>query len=172
MSTLEGLKRAVIRIDSDYWRRVQDGKNRSHLARPPQDSSLRSNKPDYPKSTTVNRLPPPERPVRDQPRLYPSSIPAPMQLFSSPVSPLGSDRHLTPTEHQHCMDLGLCLHYSQLGHLARNFPKQATRNLPTTEAHRALIDLLPLFPELPKNKTAALPIPRRMTAFLKPGNPF
>ena len=161
-----------MRIDSDYWRRVQDGKNRSRLARPPQDSSLRSNKPDYPKSTTVNRLPPPERPVRDQSRPYPSSLPAPTQLSPFPASPLGPDSRLTPAERQRRMDLGLCLRCGQSGHLARNCPRQAIRNLPITEAHGVLIDLLSLPPEPSKNEMAALPIPGGTTAFLRPGNPF
>ena len=33
LSTFKGLKRAVIRIDSDYWRHVQDGKNKSQQFR-------------------------------------------------------------------------------------------------------------------------------------------
>jgi len=40
---------------------------------------------------------------------------------------LGPDGRLTPAEHQCRMNLGLCMHCGQSGHLARGCPKQNAR---------------------------------------------
>jgi len=64
------------------------------------------------------------------------------------------------------------MHCKQSGHLARNYPKQVARNLPTTKACRALIDFFFPLPESSKNKTLVFPVPRGTIAFLSPKNPY
>ena len=133
LSTFEGLKRAVMRIDSDYWRHVQDGKNKTRLARSLQDHIPRPFQAEPSKPQPSERSNTPERPNRDKPRApFPSSTPpVPLPL---PSSILGPDGRLTPLERQHRLDLGLCMRCRLSGYLARNCPRQSTRNRLTMEA--------------------------------------
>jgi len=53
---------------------------------------------------------------------------------------LGPDGQLTPAEHQHCMNLELCICCGQTRYLARACPKQAYRTTGIVEAYVFLID--------------------------------
>jgi len=66
LSTFEGLKRAVMRIDSDYWRRVQDGKNKSRQLRSLQDHNSKLPRTEPNRSLTPERTNVVERPARER----------------------------------------------------------------------------------------------------------
>jgi len=170
LSTFKGLKRAVMRIDSNYWRHIRDGKNKLQLTRSLQEPPTRSNRPDPPKSVLTDRNLLFKQFARDRPRLPSLIVPALTQSLSSLAPFLGLDRQLTLVEYQCCLDLGLCIHCGQSGHLAKNCPKQVTRNLPITEACGAIIDFFSLLLESSKNKLAAFPVSRGTTVSLSPGN--
>ena len=123
MSSFEGFKRAIMRIDSDYWRRTQDNKNRLHTTHPTQTHFQRTSRPDLNQPLFFNvGTNPTKRSTRDHPRL---------PLATPSVTPLpgilGPDSWLTQQERQCRMSLGLCLRCGQMGHLARACPKQAQR---------------------------------------------
>ena len=66
--SFEGFKRAVMRIDNNYWRRIQEDKNKQHPIHPTQMYSLRILKPDPNQPTTLDKAATPiERPARDCP---------------------------------------------------------------------------------------------------------
>lgn len=130
---------------------------------------MRSIRSDPPKLSITDRNLPLKYLARDRPRLLPPTISTPIQSSSSLVPFLGPDSWLTSAKCQCCLDLGLYMCCGQSGYLARNCPKQVARNLPTAEAHGALINFSPL-PELSKNKTAVLSAPGRMTVSLSFGN--
>ena len=118
--SFEGFKRAVLQIDNDYWKRIQDDKKRlqtnqffqHHLTKP-----LRTE--------PSQALGAKERAPR---------LPSPLRVSFSSLSQrssisniLEADRRLTPVEWQQQMDLGLCLCCGQSGHLARACPRYSSR---------------------------------------------
>ena len=166
LSTFKGLKRAVMRIDSDYWRHVQDGKNKSRQFRSLQDhnSKLLCTEPN--KFLTPKRTNIVERSARERAK-YPLPKNPPPRLPLTPPSSmtiLGPDGRLTPLERQHCLDLGLCMCCGLTGHLARNCPKQINKNIPTMEARGTIVDASNPLSETPKNCKAVHPFPREATA--------
>jgi len=60
LSTFESLKRAVLKIDSDYWRRVLDDKQKQQVARTLQNRFPRSPRPEptQPPNPTKTIAPP------------------------------------------------------------------------------------------------------------------
>jgi len=68
VSSFEGFKRAVMRIDNNYWRRIQEDKNKQHPIRPTQTYSPRILKPDPNRPTTLDEATTPiEQLARDRP---------------------------------------------------------------------------------------------------------
>jgi len=53
---------------------------------------------------------------------------------------LGLDGQLTLAKHYCHMNLGLCIHCGQTGHLARACPKQAYRIIGVVKAYTSLVD--------------------------------
>jgi len=103
LSTFEGLKRAVMRIDSDYWRCVQDGKNKSCQFRTFQDHFSKLpctelNKTPTPERTNVSERPARERGKFTLPENSPPRLPRPSPSPAPPATILGPDGRLTPSE--------------------------------------------------------------------------
>jgi len=166
LSTFEGLKRAVMRIDSDYWRRVQDGKNKSRQLRSLQDHNSKLPRTEPNKSLTPERTNVVKRPARERAKysLPEISLPRPPLTPSPSATILGPDGRLTPLECQRHLDMGLCMRCGSTGYLARSCPKQNNRNIPTMEAQGAIVDAsIPLL-ETPKNCEAVHSFPRGATA--------
>ena len=46
MSSFEGFKRVVLRIDNDHWKRIQDNKNKSRTNRFPSYHTLKPPRPE------------------------------------------------------------------------------------------------------------------------------
>ena len=164
--TFEGLKRAVIRIDSDYWRCVQDGKNKSQQLRSLQDHNSKLPHTEPNKSLTPERTNVVERPTRERAKysLPKISPPRPPLTPSPSATILGPDGRLTPLERQRHLDMGLCMCCGLTGHLARSCLKQNNRNIPTMETRGAIVNAsIPLL-ETPKNCEVVHPFPRGATA--------
>jgi len=158
-SSFEGFKRAIMRIDSDYWKRTQDDKNKLRTIRPLQTHFQRISRPDLNQPLPlVMGTSPAERSTRDRPRL---------PLATSSVTPfpsiLGPDGQLTQQERQRCMSLGLYLRCGQTGHLVRTCPKQAQRAPGLFEARVAIVDVNSSLPMVPKNELMVVP-PGELTA--------
>ena len=134
-SSFEGLKRAVLRIDNNYWKRSLEESIRPHIIHsshaPPQTSWTDQTNPIPP----ANHMSLPNRVFGERSR--PILPQAPTSRTDSSNSPynakLGPDGHLTPAECQRCMNLGLCMRCGQSGHLVRGCPKQNTRPSNTFE---------------------------------------
>ena len=134
-SSFEGLKRAVLRIDNNYWKRSLEESIRPHIIHsshaPPQTSWTDQTNPIPP----ANHMSLPNRVFGERSRPIPPQ--APTSRTDSSNSPynakLGPDGHLTPAECQRCMNLGLCMRCGQSGHLVRGCPKQNTRPSNTFE---------------------------------------
>jgi len=84
------------------------------------------------------------------------------QLLNSSV--LGLDGHLTSTERQHCLTLGLCMHYGQSGHLAQSCPKQSHRTPTSINAHAAILEDVLVKPEHKKKELAVSSLLQGLTA--------
>jgi len=121
MSSFKGFKRAVLQIDNDHWKRIQDDKNKSKTNRFPSYHTPKPPRPEWARTPGTEDKPgPTERLARPPPSLGTSSISPTQKSPSSNI--LGADGWLTPVERQCHMNLGLCLHCSQSGHLARTCP--------------------------------------------------
>ena len=125
----KGLKRAVVRINNDFWKPQQEERYKFQALRAIQGYAPKAPRP-------IQGRPPP---ALESPTLtdklpqdcnwgpltqYPSSSHT-EQLPSGTSSILSPDDQLTPIERQCCMNLGLCMHCGQSSHLARSCPKQA-----------------------------------------------
>jgi len=128
LSSFEGYKRAVLRINNNFWRQIQDEKNKARIARTLQHHLPKPPRTENAHFTPDSRPPPPERAPPGRPRedtqLVSSAI---LENPPSSSNILGPDGRLTIEERTCRMNLGLCLRCSQSGHLARLCPKQAGR---------------------------------------------
>ena len=113
LSTFEGLKKVVLKIDSNYWRRLSDDKQRQQTAHTLQNHTPRDLKPEQ--SSSIISI--------DRANIYSTTFTEWYQLpqiqirpFHNPalISILGSNRKLTLSERQCHMDLGLCIRYGNL----------------------------------------------------------
>ena len=166
-STFEGLKRAVLRIDNNYWKRSsnEDGKHRTIHA--PSDISPRPLRIDqYNPTPRATPTTPPNRVTWERVRTIPPRVPIPHPepSGSSLITRLGPDGQLTPAEHQRRMNLGLCMHCSQSGHLARGCPKQNPRPTNVFEGRAAHLEQEAEEPELAKKMDAVSSFPGGSTA--------
>ena len=128
LSSFEGYKRAVMRVDDNYWRQVQDDKNKINMACTLQHHLPRFPKPENHRSALTNRPKTLEPPPLSQQRAWNSPSPTQSTEPSSSPGILGPNGHLTAVERNRRLSLGLCLCCGQSGHLARLCPKQASRN--------------------------------------------
>jgi len=113
LSTFEGLKRAVLKINSNYWRRLLDNKQRQQTAHTLQNHTPRDPKPEQSSSiisidrANIYSITSTKWYQSPQTQIKPSHNPALTSI-------LGSNRKLTPLERQCRMDLGLCICYDNL----------------------------------------------------------
>ena len=121
VSSFEGLKRAVLRIDNDYWKRQQEEKSKVRVNR-----NLQSYPPKPPR-VEINRLPYlpegssiPDCWSRERPSSLNTTSPStcPDHPQSSINNILGPNERLTAAKRQRCLTLGLCMRCGQVGHLA------------------------------------------------------
>ena len=128
LSSFEGYKRAVLRINNNFWRQIQDEKNKARIARTLQHHLPKLSRAENACFTPGSQLSSPECTPPGQPRE--STQPASPTILETPLSSsniLSPDGRLTTEEHVCQMNLGLCLHCGQSGYLARFYPKQAGR---------------------------------------------
>lgn len=127
ISTFEGLKRAVLRIDNNYWKRTLEEPNKPRTTHSPQTPMFQMSKIEQKHTTPPASLPNlTSRTTQERARLPLSRTPTPYTGTSASTSTnkLGPDGQLTPLERQRRMDYGLCMRCGQAGHLARTCPKQ------------------------------------------------
>ena len=163
ISSFEGLKRAVLRVDNNYWKQNMEESNRNHtsLAPPrPSQTDQNSSLPLIHHTNLPNRL------TWEKPRPTPFQVPTPRTDPSNsfPTAKLGPDGHLTPAECQRRMSLGLCMHCGQSGHLARNCPKQNPRPANTVEGRAIYLEQETEDPELAKKANAVNFLPGESAA--------
>jgi len=109
LSSFKGYKRAVMRIDNNYWRQIQDDKNKVRMAR-----TLQHHLPKNPRTENYQGTPE-ERPKPSE-HIPPnrSKVGNSLGLIQAPEPPssniLGPDGCLTTLERNCQMNLGLCLH--------------------------------------------------------------
>ena len=168
ISTFEGLKRAVLKIDNNYWKRALEEPNKFHTIHPSQNSPSRTSRVEqkYPAPAVLSPSPT-NQATQERTRL---SLPQTLAPYaessaSTSTSKLGPDGRLTPLERQRRIDYGLCMRCGQAGHLARSCPKQNNLRSSNTLGGRATH----IEPELeltgePKNMPAVSPFPGESTA--------
>jgi len=129
VSMFEGLKRAVMRIDNDFWKHQQEERHKfqatravqGYIPKAPRPTQERPS-PTLESPTLTNKLP------RDCTQGSLSQAPSSSYSKQPPPSTsniLDPDGRLMPIEHQHHISLGLCMRCGQSSHLARSCPKQA-----------------------------------------------
>ena len=123
--SFEGLKKAVLRIDNNYWKQSSKVNIRPHtihfLHAPPQILQTDQNNSMPPANhTSLSNWAFGERP---RPILPQTSTPYMDSSNSFSITKLGPDGHLTLAKHQHYINLDLCIHCGQSGHLARGCSK-------------------------------------------------
>jgi len=173
LSTFEGYKQAVLKIDNDHWQWVQEEKNRQQLACTLQGHLYRTPWPKPPRNGPNNKPLVPDRQLRDWtrlPNLYNSSQP-PIVPPAIPTNVLGPDSRLTTVEWQWRMSLGLCMCCGQSGHLARNCLRQSKRPLPTVEAQATLVEDLLTSSKLSKKALANILFLRELSTWDLPQSP-
>ena len=133
----KGLKRAILRINNNYWKHQLENKNKSQTTctlqiYPSKNLCLNPSRP----SSTPERITNSDRWSQKGPRsLFPllPTHPENLPLLGSNI--LGLDGQLTLVEWQHYLLLGLCMYCGQTGHLAWACPRQSIRNLMLVEGH-------------------------------------
>jgi len=167
MSSFEGLKRAVLRIDNDYWKCYQEEKNKLQVVH-----TLQNHLPRTSQTEPNNSLNPPERlTYPDQWSCNRSKPPNPTPLPSHPNYPqlpssniLGPNGCLTTVERQYCLSLGLCMHCGQTDHLARSCPRQLQKPPGLIEGCAAHLETMFIEPEHQKKDPAVPSLPQEPTA--------
>ena len=163
-----------MRIDHDFWKCHQEEKHKFQAARLTQSYAPKLPRPTQgrPLSTQEGTSLPDKMP-RDsfQGLLLQTSSPSHTEpTLSAASSILGPDGQLTPTKHQHHMNLGLCMCCGQSRHLARSCPKQVFWPSRVVEVCVSHIDI-PADPlEVSKNNLVATSLPGELTAWDYPGN--
>lgn len=157
-STFEGFKRAVLKIDNDYWKKKQDDANKQRLVQTLQSrlsrtskeskSSNSSSKDNNNSSTGSNvTLTPSSNASQNNPNSKNkkgkgknknrnnNSNSTPQS--SIVASHLGPDGKLTATEKQRRMDNKLCVICADPGHIAVNCPKKKNNYPPSSNNSKA-----------------------------------
>jgi len=108
VSSFESFKRAVLQIDNDYWKRIQDNKHKYRTNCFSLHYTFKLPRPDLTRTPGVKERPTPIKRLPNSP-LFPGA-PSVTPLQRGPNSNiLGADDRLTPAKQQHHMSLGLCL---------------------------------------------------------------
>jgi Domain of unknown function (DUF4939) len=159
-STFEGFKKAVMKIDNDYWKKKQDDANKRRMMqalqtrfgksvpkpdpkkfsgppRPPMHPSQPSSS-QQPSSSNNKSRPKPNnfRPNISKPYTPPVASSSSSSSFVPRTDHLGPDGKLTATEKQRRIDRGLCLLCGQKGHLVRECPR-SNRTPPSNPPNNA-----------------------------------
>jgi len=152
-----------LRIDNEYWKRLQEDKNKLQTNRSTQDHLPRPVRPKSSRSLwTESKGVPADRETRAfQP---PIISPYTNHLALPSNSILGADGRLTLAERQRHMNLGLCLRCGQTGHFARACSKQSSRPPGMINARATQINSIESSPETTKNVLAVPTSPRGPTA--------
>jgi len=153
MSSFEGLKWAVLRIDNNYWKRQSEDKNKVRSTRtsqnyPPRNPWLEPNKPPGTSERATNF----DRWSCEGPRYPLSSTPSTCPENLTPIGNniLGPDGHLTLAEHQCCLTLGLCIRCGQSSHFVWACPKQSLRTPTLVERRATYLENIPAESDQPK----------------------
>jgi Domain of unknown function (DUF4939)/Zinc knuckle len=170
-STFEGFKRAVLKIDNDYWKRKQDEANKQRLVQslqsrlsksgPKPNSKPNSSPPkDQTSSASSSNNNNSSNPGKKQNSKQKGKQPS--NPSSSPTNPpqnqprndrLGPDGKLTAAERQRRYDNGLCLVCGEKGHMAKDCPRSKNKSsgsTPNTKARAAKTEA-EAGPSQPKN---------------------
>ena len=83
---------------------------------------------------------------------------------------LGLDGQLTLAKHYCHMNLGLCIHCGQTGHLARACPKQAYRIIGVVKAYTSLVDHSMDLLDRSKNNLVVTSFPGEITVWVQSEN--
>ena len=155
-----------MRIDNNYWKYIQEEKNKAciictlqnYLPQPPQIEPTRG--------IVDERSIPLEQGQKKRPRA--SGSRRIHQLAKHLVSPrtptLELDSQLTIAEYAHWMTLGLCLCYGQSSHLAQSYLRQSGRSPIAVGAQAAIINNTRTDDEETKNKVVVTLLPKGSTA--------
>ena len=142
VSMFEGLKRAVMRIDNDFWKHQQKERHKFQVARAVQGYIPKVPRPIQGRpsltsesSALTNKLP---RDYTQGSLSQALSSSHPEQPLSSTSSILGPDGRLTSIEHQCYMSLGLCIYCSQSGHCKGTPPSQPLNGMTTLRSYPSL----------------------------------
>ena len=167
VSSFKGLKRAVMQIDNDFWKRHQEDKNKLQMAHTLPSYAPRTPRLDTSRfSNTLEGSSNPNRWYQEKPRLPPfppltacPNLPQPLN-----TNILGPDGRLTPIERQRRLALGLCMRCGQFGYLVRSCPRQLHQTPTTVEARAAHLEDPLVESEHPKKELAVLSPPQGSTA--------
>ena len=142
VSIFEGLKRAVMRIDNDFWKHQQKERHKFQVVRAIQGYIPKVPRPIQGRpsltsesSALTNKLP---RDYTQGSLSQALSSSHPEQPLFSTSSILGPDGRLTSIEHQCYMSLGLCIYYSQSGHCKGTPPSQPLNGMTTLRSYPSL----------------------------------
>ena len=125
MSSFKRFKRAVLQINNDYWKKVQNNRNKSRKNNSPQYHTPKLFRSESRTLGGEERTSPNKKTSRFLSAIETSST---SFVYRNSISNiLGADSQLIPIKQQCHMNLGLCLHCGQSGHLARACSRQLTR---------------------------------------------
>jgi len=166
LSSFEGYKWAVMRIDNNHWKYIQEEKNKAHMA-----CTLQNYLPQTPWIELTRGIAD-ERSIHlewgQKDRSRASRSGGIHQLAEHPVLPrtstLGPDSRLITIEYTHWITLGLCLCYGQSSYLGQSCPRQFRRSSMVVWAWAAVINNTGTDEEETKNKVVVTLLPRGLTA--------
>ena len=166
-SHFEGLKRAILQIDNDYWKRHLEEKKKFSTSRATTYAPSRIPRQEWrPTIVLTEGHPTYTQPSVERTRPSTSRIPTSSLEHSNtnPTTILGPDSRLTPAERQRRLSLGLCMCCGQPGHLARACPHQHSRLLGGAEGRATQLGLISREVEPPKKDYAVNSPPGEPTA--------
>jgi len=108
MSSFEGFKRAVLQIDNDYWKRIQDNKHKSRMNCFSPHYTFKSPRSDLTRTPGVKERPTPIERLPNFPSFPGAPSVTPLQRGPN-SNILEVDGRFTPAKQQCYMILGLCL---------------------------------------------------------------
>ena len=121
ISSFEEFKRTVLQIDNNYWKRIQDDKNKSQTTCFFQYHISKLPKSEFIKTSSLK-----EKTLSFSSPFRASSS---LLLQKPPTNNiLGANSQLILVEQQCHMNLGLYLYCDQSRHLARLYPRQSMRS--------------------------------------------
>ena len=154
ISTFEGYKRAVLKVDNDYWKKKQDDNNKLKLMQalqsrlsknlnkipsksspnPSKDNTTASSSGNNNNSSSNSNKKPGFKPnPAKKPSNQASGSGSASPSSSSISDKLGPDGKLTQAERQRRVSQGLCLVCGQKGHMAKECPR-GKNNAPSSSS--------------------------------------